>query len=271
MGECQSRVGGAKPIPTPSSCVSWTSGTISRSASPCHADDEGFDDEVTRSPRGSDTGESHCGTFEAARSAPPHAKPTATKFVMELASIARQAPMIIAENMAGQLQQLCLEEAKLGRTTYEWEATLPCGLGDASLIEVARHLVRFVEALGFEQVEWWNGHNWCFSRGKFNIIKEPLTERHSMRARVWWAAMHPAESQTRFSIRSDTSLGSSVSSGMKESRKMLHELHRVLDLQSDMLQQAVDVHSAYMSSMYREPQALQAQSAQCMSMGSGVL
>ncbi|CAE6923849.1 unnamed protein product [Symbiodinium natans] len=118
--------------------------------------------------------------------------PPLTAFAEQLASATQRAPQRLAERLTEQLQQSCLEEAAMGQSSFTWDIQLPSN-SRTFMHQVARAFASRVEALGFEQVEWWNGREWSKHSRQYHIVHDPVYEKYHMKIRVRWLERLPQE------------------------------------------------------------------------------
>lgn len=167
-------------------------------------------------------------------------------FAGQLADATQRAPQRLAERYAEQLQQLCLEEAGMGLTSFTWDLKLPSGR--RSFLEVvAREFVSRVEALGFEKVEWWTGREWRQSRGRFHILHDNVYDKYHMRLRVRWLdrlapddiVEAPEPTQQEQPDEPDADHGCAAIARLS----MLEQIQHTLELQRQMLEAAIAANS----------------------------
>lgn len=171
-----------------------------------------------------------------------------TEFATQLAEASRNAPARLADKMVRGLQESCLNEASLLGTCLEWQVSMP-DCSRSKLPEVAREFVCRVEALGFENVEWWTGHRWRPSAGRFSVLKDTLYERHYMRVRVRWLAGAEGVVSQRSSF---SDAASSV--GKKDMLTVLQEIQTTLELQGHMLSCGLAAQSGHRPAARRTSQ-----------------
>lgn len=174
-----------------------------------------------------------------------HRGATSLLFAEQLAAATQQAPQRLAERLLEQLQQSCLEEASMGQTGSIWDTPMPAGSREF-MQQVARAFVARAEALGFEQVEWWNGKHWRQSAGRYHILHDTVYDKYHMRIRVSWLARLPQEAvveprQPRRTHQRSFSLGQDQSPNLLDQMQLWLELQRQIleqQLQSKQQQQA---------------------------------
>ncbi|CAK9019188.1 unnamed protein product [Durusdinium trenchii] len=150
---------------------------------------------------------------------PAGAGPT---FADQLAGATQRAPQRLAERLLEQLKHDCLEEASKGQSSYTWDMQLPSN-SRSFMHQVARSFASRVEALGFEQVEWWNGREWSKQSRQYHIIHDPVYEKYHMKIRVRWLD-RPRATEAEEAARRPPS--TSVSDSVVEQFKQLLDLQR---------------------------------------------
>eukprot|EP00931_Biecheleriopsis_adriatica_P060348 TRINITY_DN3622_c0_g2_i1.p1 TRINITY_DN3622_c0_g2~~TRINITY_DN3622_c0_g2_i1.p1 ORF type:complete len:414 (-),score=84.77 TRINITY_DN3622_c0_g2_i1:155-1366(-) len=165
-----------------------------------------------------------------------------TAFSVQLATATQMAPQRLAERLAEQLQQFCMEEAGLGQNTFTWDAPLPSG-SRSFMQQVARKFVSKAEALGFESVEWWNGREWRQSLGKYHVLHDTVYDKYYMRIRVRWLdRLPPEESESpvrRFSHQRTSSAGpySALAPFQSHEQSVIEQVQQWLELQRQCLEE----------------------------------
>eukprot|EP00747_Dinoflagellata_sp_TGD_P030945 gnl/TRDRNA2_/TRDRNA2_134963_c0_seq1.p1 gnl/TRDRNA2_/TRDRNA2_134963_c0~~gnl/TRDRNA2_/TRDRNA2_134963_c0_seq1.p1 ORF type:complete len:595 (-),score=83.20 gnl/TRDRNA2_/TRDRNA2_134963_c0_seq1:31-1734(-) len=185
-----------------------------------------------RSHRQSPTASLEVERFAPIAAAQPPPSPNASGYAKQLAAITRNAPDRLAEKLADQLQQYCVDEAGQGLTSFTWDVPLP---GRKSFIQqVAREFARRVEALGFERVEWGVGrdaNDWRESQGRFNIIHDTVCDRYYMRLRVHWPSRPLKDA--------DDAMHRQTSPGAETQVSLVMQIQQTLDLQRQLLEQCI--------------------------------
>jgi len=172
-----------------------------------------------------------------------------TDFALQLATATQMAPQRLAERLAEQLQQLCMEEAGLGQNTFTWDAPLPSG-GRSFMQQVARTFVSKAEALGFESVEWWNGREWRQSLGRYHVLHDTVYDKYHMRVRVRWLDRLPPEEiespVRRFSHQRTSSAGpySTLAPFQSHEQSVMEQVQQWLELQRQCLEEQLQERQA---------------------------
>lgn len=146
------------------------------------------------------------------------------------------APERLAEKMVERLQQNCLSEANLGKTSCIWEETLPGGSRKGFSFLVAQAFAVQVKAVGFSSVEWWGGKEFKDTGGKYLVNPIPMYDKYTVKLRVRWVDEAP--------LRPPLSEANRGNRGNREGRgegpivAMMKEVKEVYELQKQLLLQA---------------------------------
>eukprot|EP00434_Breviolum_minutum_P022159 symbB.v1.2.019564.t1/scaffold1600.1/size109688/7 len=147
--------------------------------------------------------------------------------------------------MVERLQQSCLSEANLGKTSCIWEETLPGGSGVRKGFSalVAQALASQVTRVGFSSVEWWGGKDFKNTGGEYLLNPIPMYGKYAVKLRVRWENEVPLPRETLTSSQRRSSRP-----GEGPIVAMMKEVKDVLELQ----QQLVSVSKAQASAAKRE-------------------
>lgn len=138
-----------------------------------------------------------------------------------------KAPERMAEKMIERLQQSCLAEANLGKTSCVWEETLPQTGGKKFSQRVVFEFASQVTRVGFSSVEWWSGK-------EFKDTERPLVTHHAMydkytvRLRCRWVDDVPVKRPSEAGPRLDGPL-----------LGIVNQVREVMDLQQQLLEACV--------------------------------
>ncbi|OLP94678.1 hypothetical protein AK812_SmicGene23267 [Symbiodinium microadriaticum] len=167
--------------------------------------------------------------------------PALTAFAEQLASATQRAPQRLAERLTEQLQQSCLEEAAMGQSSFTWDMQLPSN-SRTFMHQVARAFASRVEALGFEQVEWWNGREWSKQSRQYHIVHDPVYEKYHMKIKVRWLERLPQEEDASAPRRQITPQPGFTAPSAEQA--VVEQVSHWLDMQRQMLEQQLGIHAA---------------------------
>lgn len=149
------------------------------------------------------------------------------------------APERLAEKMVERLQQNCLSEANLGKTSCIWEETLPGGSRKGFSFLVAQAFAVQVKAVGFSSVEWWGGKEFKDTGGKYLVNPIPMYDKYTVKLRVRWVDEAPPRPLSQGEARG-VNRGEVNREGRGEGPivAMMKEVKEVYELQKQLLLQA---------------------------------
>jgi len=158
---------------------------------------------------------------------------TAT-FAEQLAAATQGAPQKLAERLADQLKDFCIEEAGMGLNSCTWDVPIPSNKR-SFVNQVAREFALQVETFGFVRIDWWNGREWKQSQGRYHILHDTVYDKYHMRLRVRWPERLPTdEYATHFQHHDQQNSLISEAPGA-----LLEQIQQTLDLQRQMLEAAI--------------------------------
>jgi len=147
----------------------------------------------------------------------------------------------LAERLTEQLQQSCLEEAAMGQSSFTWDMQLPSN-SRTFMHQVARAFASRVEALGFEQVEWWNGREWSKQSRQYHIVHDPVYEKYHMKIKVRWLERLPQEEDAAAPRRQITPQPGFTAPSAEQA--VVEQVSNWLEMQRQILEQQLGIHPA---------------------------
>eukprot|EP00928_Gymnodinium_smaydae_P088985 TRINITY_DN73000_c0_g1_i1.p1 TRINITY_DN73000_c0_g1~~TRINITY_DN73000_c0_g1_i1.p1 ORF type:complete len:341 (+),score=101.39 TRINITY_DN73000_c0_g1_i1:84-1106(+) len=174
--------------------------------------------------------------------------PSSSSFAQTLALRTNAAPERLAEKLIEKLQQRCLEEASVGRSSVLWDAQLPGSrrFSDA----VARAFSKQLRDLGFSRLEWWTGKTWQDIPGKYCLLHDAMYDKYNLRIRGRWPEVldgsETAATADGSAASASAGARSAVEAGASSAAlgSVLRQLNEVVALQQELLLKTASAQQA---------------------------